>query len=188
MSVLITDIAGSVKAGDNDAALDAVIQQYLTDWELTETVAEWRLANYADLRRWAYPPQQAYFDEVVIGDMSGGYIEDCTIVNSRFPQYPANSASVAGGIPAFVVADSTDTVSITNIPNPSTIIISSHSASFTYDEVTYPPANIHPDAGISWEVTTGTFIIMVDTPGWYLINIYSAGYEQADFFVLATEP
>lgn len=96
----ISAIYNSVKAGDDDAALDGLILQYLIDQGISLTVEEWRVDNYALLRKWAYP------DPVEIGDaeskenssdprlIASGHIQkakyyaDCLVVKDRFqPPY-----------------------------------------------------------------------------------------------------
>lgn len=97
-STLITDIAKSIQNGDNDTSLNAIIQSYLDERSMTETVSEWRVANYADLRRWAYPPL-ADWNDVQVKINSGDtdletegnaekatYINDCLAVKQRFPK------------------------------------------------------------------------------------------------------
>ncbi|MFZ5760937.1 MAG: hypothetical protein ACOY32_15075 [Thermodesulfobacteriota bacterium] len=185
---LITDITASVMAGDDDTTLDAVIQQFITDWGLTETVAEWRLANYADLRRWAYPPVSEYFDELVAGDMSGEFLLGCGAVNDRFPAFPENPAATAETEPYYITADSTDTFTITNIPNPSTVSLLGEDLPFQLGGVTYPATNIYPVVGVSWEITSGTFIFKVNASCHFTIAIDSDGYNRKTFHVFAQEP
>ncbi len=56
MTTLITDIAKNINEPDTD--LNIVIQAFLDGsyyYGPLTTVAAWRIANYSDLRRWAYP-------------------------------------------------------------------------------------------------------------------------------------
>ena len=190
---LITDIAASVQAGDDDTALDAVIQQYITDWGLTETVAEWRIANYVDLRRWGYPVFQEYIDELVGVGITGSYVGECDLVNLSFPSAPENPATTAetliDNLYYLIDPDSTDTFTVTGIPNPSTVTVIS--PEIMRDWSTYGRdvdlAGLQPST-LSWAVMTGTFVFKVDGSGEFDVEIISEGYETKTFIVLAEVP
>lgn len=98
MATLITNISTSIRNGDDDTALNAIIQSYLDERAMTETVSEWRVANYSDLRRWAYPPL-ADWNDIQVKLNSGDtdletegnaekatYINACLAVKQRFPK------------------------------------------------------------------------------------------------------
>lgn len=61
----LNDVYQSVKDGDDDTELNIVIQQFLTDQGLSDTVSQWRLANYKDLRKWAYPDQADFMNSYI---------------------------------------------------------------------------------------------------------------------------
>lgn len=193
-TLLITDISASVMAGDDDTALDVIIQQFIDDWGLTQTVEEWRIANYADLRRWAYPPEADYFAELVAGDMSGEFIADCEAVNLRFPSLPENPATTAetliDDIYYLIDADSTDTFIITDIPNPSVVSVSSPEPmrDWSVYGLDVLASHIYPTDGISWTVNTGTFAFKVDGSGEFDVQVISEDYEDKTFIVLAEDP
>ena len=98
MRTLITRIAQSVRNGDDDTALNVIIQQHITSYGLSETVAEWRVVNYEKLRRWSYPCICEFNDSKVklaSGDTTieaegqaqlDQYVADCLAVKSRFPK------------------------------------------------------------------------------------------------------
>jgi len=99
MATLITDVAKNVL--ESNAALNAVIQDFL-DGEYyygpSTTVAAWRIANYYDLRRWAYPNTAEYNDAQVKlnsgitateeegQDQLDDYVEDCLDIKTKFPK------------------------------------------------------------------------------------------------------
>jgi hypothetical protein len=175
---LVTDIADSLQAGADDTALDAVIQQHIIDWSLAETVAEWRIRKSADLRSWAYPPVGNYYAALASGDQAAmdQYNADYLAVDIRFPDalYLANPATTAEAEPYTMLADSTDTFTITGLPNPSIVT------------VTGP--GIYPESGVWWERTTGLFVFRVDTPGQYVVTVASGGlYLDKTFTIMATE-
>lgn len=187
---LITDIAASITGGvDDDAALNVIIQQYLDDWGLTETVAEWRIANYAELRSWGYPPFQEYIDELVTGNQSGEFLSSCEQVNLRFGDYPENPATTSASAPYTIVADSTDTFTITDIPVDSYVTVYGFEYPYPDGEDVYPVAGIEPITGISWAVDTGTFVFMVDKHALYYVRVSTpAVYTDKLFAIFATEP
>ena len=178
MPILITDVAAAVQAGDDDTALDAVIQQHLTDFEATETVAEWRVTNYAALRGWAYPPVAEYYAALASGDQAAldQYQADYLAVDTRFPDvlYVENPATTAESEPYTMLADSTDTFALSGLPNPSTVT------------VTGP--GIYPASGLYWVMTGGLFVFRVDTTGVYVVTVSSGGlYLDKTFTITATE-
>lgn len=94
---LITDIAEAVKGGASNEALDAIIAAYIAEYDHGYTVREWRIANYIQLRRWAYPPIEDYADAQVKNAMGGSlalegkaqadtYAQACYAVKLRFPK------------------------------------------------------------------------------------------------------
>lgn len=96
MAILITDIARATKAGADDTVLNALIQQFIDDWQISTTVNQWRLDNYKDLRRWSYPESAEFLDaEVKLAsdkteDKDEGktqrksYTDSCLAVKTRF--------------------------------------------------------------------------------------------------------
>ena len=99
MSTLITDIAANVASTD-DPGLDALIADYLGAIIPADQAAvdQWRLVNYADLRRWAYPDKAEFLDAMVKTycsdpavqaagqDQLALYVSDCLAVKTRFPK------------------------------------------------------------------------------------------------------
>lgn len=95
---LITNIAEAIKAQKTDEELNIIIQDFINEWSEEMTVEEWRLANYSDLRRWAYPDYTIYLDAIVkincnIQDIQlngqeqlDQYYQDCMAVKERFPK------------------------------------------------------------------------------------------------------
>jgi len=98
MGTLITDIPKTINNDATDTELNAVIDQYLTDWNINKTVFEWRIENYAQLRQWAYPPMaelndaQAKLNSGVTELENEGqnqlnnYVQKCLGVKARFPK------------------------------------------------------------------------------------------------------
>ena len=176
--VLIDAISASVKNGDDDTALNVVIQQYIDDWALTETVAGWRAAEYEQLRNWAYPSVAVYYAALIANNQAAlaQYYADYAAVDLRFPVgYQANPSTTAETEPYTMTANSADAFAITNLPNPSTVT------------VTGP--GIIPETGISWTMTMGQFVFKVDTAGTYNVTIASGGiYLDKTFTVVAEEP
>lgn len=99
MTTLVTDIAKNIDLSDSE--LNIIIQAYLNDIYYkgpAMTVAAWRVANYARLRRWAYPDPVDLSDaQVKINsgiselesqgeDQMDTYVQDCLDVKTRFPK------------------------------------------------------------------------------------------------------
>lgn len=95
--MLITDIAQSVKNGDSESTLNEIIQAYIDLYETESTVKQWRIDNYIQLRRWAYPPIEDYVDAQVKIAQKGSlelegksqlnsYTGACYSVKLRFPR------------------------------------------------------------------------------------------------------
>jgi hypothetical protein len=96
MQILITDIAENIQ--EPDEQLNAIISTYLFDNGIEQTVAEWRIENYAELRRWAYPDYATYLDaQVKLSSPDSAvqaegqaqldkYYADCLAVKDRFPK------------------------------------------------------------------------------------------------------
>jgi len=192
MVMLITDIAASVRDGDDDTVLNAVIQQYLDDWGLTETVAEWRVANYADLRSWAYPDQAA----IASGQYSVSVFEDNQDVvrtaDLRFPDAPENPATTSASSPYTAIADGVDTFTITNIPEASGITISG--PQYYVDEPgysgSYGDPTIYPSTGFSYNSgTQSTFIFKfaLASGGEWWITVNSVGYAPKIFIIYVAD-
>jgi len=95
---LRTDIAKAVKQQFSISQIDALIQQHIVDTGEKGTVASWKAACYADLRRWAYPDAVEYNDAQVKlastdpDTRAAGqtqldqYLTDCLAVKARFPK------------------------------------------------------------------------------------------------------
>ena len=96
MSTIHGDIARSAAGGATDEELNQVIQQYLNDQGIDKTVSQWRLENYAQLRRWVYPPIEEYNDAqaklnsgITELEQEGqaqldAYVQNCLDVKARF--------------------------------------------------------------------------------------------------------
>lgn len=94
--VLITDVVTVING--SDSVLDSVILDYITDNDLGISVSQWKLNNYSELRRWAYPQCADLFDALVkqnsgdselISEGDGqflNYIQACLAVKTRFPK------------------------------------------------------------------------------------------------------
>jgi len=93
-----SDIPKAIHAGAADVELNQVIQNYLYDNGISKTVAQWRVENYAQLRRWAYP-DPAELNDAQIKINSGieeleaegqqqleNYVSNCLDVKTRFPK------------------------------------------------------------------------------------------------------
>ena len=98
MTTLQSDIPKAIQNGVLDTQLNAIIAEYLAVWNINKTVSEWRLENYAQLRRWAYPPM-AEFNDAQAKLNSGitelesegqnqldNYVQKCLDVKARFPK------------------------------------------------------------------------------------------------------
>lgn len=167
----ITDIAGVLNSGGNDEALNKIITQFIADWGLNTTVAQWRVENFKDLRRWAYPPIEAYNSAVISKDTEAvsEYSAAVLAVDLRFPAVlvVANPAVISG---TTIVADSVAEVTLSLLPNPST--------------VTVQHPGIVPETGIYWKRTNGIFAFRVDAIGPYTLTIDSGPtYEKKIFTV-----
>lgn len=96
--IYIKQIAQSVIKGDDDTALNIIIQGHIDSFNIQTTVAQWRLDNYSELRRWAYPNPVDLSDSVIkmeSGDPTlvtegeaqrAQYVSDCLNVKTRFPK------------------------------------------------------------------------------------------------------
>ena len=96
--VLITNIPEAIDNGTTDSELNIVIDQYLVDWNIDKTISEWCIENYAQLRRWAYPPIRELNDAQVklnsgIAELESegqsqfdDYVQKCLNVKTRFPK------------------------------------------------------------------------------------------------------
>jgi hypothetical protein len=96
MQILITDIAENIQEPDDQ--LNAIISTYLFDSGIEQTIEQWRIENYSDLRRWAYPGKEIYLDAQVklsspdpMLQAEGQaqldqYFADCLAVKKRFPK------------------------------------------------------------------------------------------------------
>jgi hypothetical protein len=94
--MLITDIAENIQEADEQ--LNAIISTYLFDNGIERTVEQWRIENYSDLRRWAYPDKEVYLDAQVKLSSTDEtiqtegqaqldqYYADCLAVKARFPK------------------------------------------------------------------------------------------------------
>jgi len=98
--MLKTDLRKKVK--ETDEILNKAIQEYLDGKHYRgdpTTIAQWRLANYEDLRRWSYPPITEYLDaqlkvrdKLAINKKNEGtaqietYDDKCWAVKYRFPK------------------------------------------------------------------------------------------------------
>jgi len=89
VSTLITDIAKAID--ETDVVLNALIALHISPD--TDTAA-WRIVNYEDLRRWAYPDHLLFNDALVQIDNSlvtegeaqrDAYYDACWAVRLRFP-------------------------------------------------------------------------------------------------------
>jgi hypothetical protein len=192
---LITDIAASVQDGDDDTALDAVIQQYITDWGLIETVAEWRIANYEDLRRWAYPSPEmmaAAENNLVLAAENNLQIIEA---DERFPVLPENPATTAASYPYTLEADSTTLFTISDIELPATVTVSGPQF-YVYNPLDplgdgwFKDPVIHPAEGILWEFGgTGTtqFKFAVDTDAEWWVTVSNPGtYADKRFIIYSS--
>jgi len=94
--MLITDIADNIQ--QDDEQLNDIISTYILSQGLEATTAQWRLDNYADLRRWAYPDKEDYLDGIVKlssddedtqtegQEQIDTYTTACLAVKARFPK------------------------------------------------------------------------------------------------------
>jgi len=93
-----SDIPRAIHSGASCTELNQVIQSYLDDNRINKTVSQWRIENYAMLRRWAYPAISEYIDAQIkmgagISQMTAqgrkqcdDYIQACLDVKTRFPK------------------------------------------------------------------------------------------------------
>jgi len=98
MTTLQSDIPRAIQNEASDSQLNAIIKEYLAVWDINKTVSEWRTENYAQLRRWAYPPMaelsdaQAKLNSGVTELENEGqnqlnnYVQKCLGVKARFPK------------------------------------------------------------------------------------------------------
>lgn len=197
-TLLISDIANSIKNGDGDTALNSVIQQYIFDWSLTGTVAEWRISNYAQLRDWAYPPYHNLLAALAKNTQAAidEYVQDYFDVDNRFLNGPyiENTATTIRSEPYTMVANSVDTFIITDIPIGFIVNVQGPGM------YPAPPSNIlwSPGApsgselgvwwfcfGVGWD----EFQFQVDTPGVYTVSIFNfTWYLNKHFVITAGAP
>ena len=95
--VLITDIARLIKNGKDDSVINNKISRLINSNNAGD-INNWRLANYKDLRRWAYPDVADYVDaqvKLLSGDsllIAKGqaeldlYVQQALSVKTRFPK------------------------------------------------------------------------------------------------------
>lgn len=98
MTTLHSDIPKAINKGTTDTEINNVISSYLSDHNISKTVDQWRVENYAQLRNWAYPLIEEYNDaqiKINSGDSQletegqtqlDNYIQSCLDVKSRFPK------------------------------------------------------------------------------------------------------
>ena len=97
MTTLITDIAKNIQLPDTE--LNIIIQSYLDDNPTeTQDVTQWRIENYSELRRWAYPLAFDLTDAMVKIENGNSeeqleghaqrikYYDDCYDLKQRFPK------------------------------------------------------------------------------------------------------
>ena len=96
MQILITDIAENIS--ETDEQLNAIISTYLFDHGIESTTEQWRIENFSELRRWAYPDYAVYLDaQVKLSSTDEAtqaegqaqldqYFADCLAVKTRFPK------------------------------------------------------------------------------------------------------
>lgn len=92
------DIAEAVKSGDIDSVVNYKIQAYLNNYEINQTVPQWRVENYKQLRSWAYPDPAELNDAQIkinsdIDELAtegqqqlDTYVSNCLDVKTRFPK------------------------------------------------------------------------------------------------------
>lgn len=92
------NVAEAVKIGKKAENLNKVIQAYLDNYGISKTVAQWRIDNYAQLRRWAYPPPEELLDAQMklnsgIDEIKNqgqrqldNYVGQCLDVKTSFPK------------------------------------------------------------------------------------------------------
>lgn len=93
-----SDIPKAIHAGAGDADLNDVIQAYLDDNNVDKTVDQWRVENYKQLRRWAYPRMEELNDAQAkrnsgVDELENegqqqldDYVSACLDVKTRFPK------------------------------------------------------------------------------------------------------
>ena len=87
----IEAVEGAVKKGYNDEVLNEVISDYLISNSISQTVEDWRIENYSQLRQWAYPDIYEFlstFERPVYPATVGAwetYSHICEQINERFP-------------------------------------------------------------------------------------------------------
>ena len=98
MTTLQSDIPRAIQNRASDSQLDTIIKEYLAVWNISKTVSEWRIENYAQLRRWAYPPMaelndaQAKLNSGITELENEGqnqldsYVQKCLDIKARFPK------------------------------------------------------------------------------------------------------
>ena len=96
---LITDIANNIYESDED--LNILVASHISgEFYCGDdiTVEQWRINNYEDLRRWAYP-NQTDFNDAQVKINSGinalqlegqiqleSYVQNCIMIKKRFPK------------------------------------------------------------------------------------------------------
>lgn len=95
---LHSDIPRAIQNDATDSELNNVISSYLSDHSISKTVSQWRIENYAQLRKWAYPNIMEFIDAQVLINSSKSdfiekgkqqlqsYIQACLDVKDRFPK------------------------------------------------------------------------------------------------------
>jgi len=95
----IAKIADNIN--ESDSELNTIIQDFLNGIfypGASTTVADWRITNYANLRKWAYPDITIYNDAQVKinsgitaleeegAEQLEDYVNECLAVKTRFPK------------------------------------------------------------------------------------------------------
>jgi hypothetical protein len=95
---LITNIAEAIKSKKTEEEIDIIIQNFIDEHDISSSKEEWKIANYVDLRRWAYPDTNILNDAMVkinsgieLIETEGQqqleqYYKDCLEVKQRFPK------------------------------------------------------------------------------------------------------
>lgn len=93
----IANVAKAIKNKQNDDDINSVIQKHINDFKLSISIEQWKVNNYSDLRRWAYPSFEEYLDAMVKISAGGetktegesqlnDYYTKCISVKERFPK------------------------------------------------------------------------------------------------------
>ena len=96
--IFLEHMQKSIDLGESDEELNQFIFEYLSYRNINKTVSEWRIENYAQLRRWTYPPMtelndaQAKLNSGITELENEGqnqlddYVQACLDVKARFPK------------------------------------------------------------------------------------------------------